>query len=153
MHESFEVSCTACGHTETVGPTAMLDWLRRARRIRADVEHEPELLAELFRAASAKLACPECGAVGLVARPVASENDEAWGVARQCAACGRPIDRERLEALPEATLCVACQARDDRGESPDAPEYCPKCGSIMVTRQTRSPGVTRYVVACPKCGR
>jgi RNA polymerase-binding transcription factor DksA len=153
MQEALEITCPTCRHTAVVGPLAIVDWLRRERRIRGDVEHEPEMIAELFRASADRLRCPQCAAVGLVARTVEAENDEAWGMARPCAVCGRPIDRERLEALPAATLCVACQSRDDRGESPDAPEYCPKCGSAMVVRQTRTPGVTRYVVACPQCGR
>ncbi len=153
MSDRSTLSCPSCQHTEVCGPTAMLDWLRRARAIRLDVEHEPELVAELFRATAAKFRCRQCGATGLVAQPAEPEDDETWGMARKCAACGRPIPPERLEALPTTTLCVACQSQDDRGQAADAPEYCPRCGNVMVVRQSRTPGVTRYVVACPKCGR
>ena len=153
FNSQAELACRSCGYTSVCGPGAMLDWLRKAKMVRRGVEPEPDLLAELLRAAAPKLHCPQCGAAGLVVRPVAVENDEEWGMARACDACGRPIARDRLEVVPDATMCVDCQARADRGESATVAEYCPRCGNLMVVRQSRTAGVTRYVQACPKCHR
>jgi predicted RNA-binding Zn-ribbon protein involved in translation (DUF1610 family) len=129
----------------------MLDWLRSAKMARRGVEPEPDLIGELFRAASPKFKCPGCGAVGLAIRAIEEENDEAWQMARACQACGRPIARERLEAVPDAELCVACQAAADRRPAQGPLEYCPRCGNLMTLRLSRSTGLARYVVACPKC--
>lgn len=131
----------------------MLDWLRRANMVRRDVEPKLDLLGELFRISVAKYTCPKCGAADLEVTPVPEENDEDWGMARACEVCGRGIARERLEVFPSTKLCVECQSRADRGELTGAAEYCPRCGNLMVVRQTRSTGITRYVTACPKCRR
>jgi predicted RNA-binding Zn-ribbon protein involved in translation (DUF1610 family) len=129
----------------------MLDWLRRAGMARRDVEPDPELLGELLPVAAPKLSCPDCGAVGLVVRELALDNDEDWGMPRACRTCGKPIGRERLAALPNAQECVACQGRTDRGGDSGPAEYCPRCGNVMTLRQGGTAGVTRYVMACPKC--
>jgi DNA-directed RNA polymerase subunit M/transcription elongation factor TFIIS len=131
----------------------MIDWLRQAKMVRADVQPEADLLPELLRAALPKLACPRCGAAGLVIRPVAEENDEDWGMARACEECGRPIASERLEVFPDARLCVACQANVDQGGLSGPAEYCPRCGNLMTVRPTRTAGITRYAPACSKCRR
>jgi hypothetical protein len=153
MNETAEVVCRRCQRAEVCGPAAMLDWLRRVRMVRRDAAPEPDLLGELFRAAAAKLVCPRCGAVGLAVRAAAEEDEEAWGMARRCEACGQAIARERLQALPGARLCARCQSREDRGELNEPPEYCPKCGGAMVVRPTRGAGVTRYEMVCPSCRR
>jgi RNA polymerase-binding transcription factor DksA len=72
-------------------------------------------------------------------------------MARACQVCRRPIARARLEAFPDATLCVDCQGKAERGENSGPAEYCPRCGNVMRLKQTRSSGVTRYVLACPQC--
>jgi DNA-directed RNA polymerase subunit M/transcription elongation factor TFIIS len=131
----------------------MLDWLRQIKMVRHGAEPELDLLVELFRAALPKFTCPRCGATGLVVRPVAEENDEDWGMARACEECGRPIANERLEIFPDARLCVTCQASADQGGSTGPGEYCPRCGNLMAVRQTRTAGITRYMLACPKCRR
>lgn len=151
MSDLAELACPRCRHVSVCGPASMIDWLRRVKMVRRGAEPEPDLLGELFRSAAAKFTCPECGTLGLVVRAVAEENDEEWGMARACEACGRPIARERLEVFPDSTLCVECQSRADRGEMTGAKEYCPRCGNLMVVRQVRGSGVTRYVTACPKC--
>jgi DNA-directed RNA polymerase subunit M/transcription elongation factor TFIIS len=151
MSDLAELACPRCAFASVCGPSSMLDWLRQVKMVRRDVQPEPELLGELFRSAAAKFTCPECGMLGLVVRPAPEENDEEWGMARACEDCGRPVARQRLEVFPDAKLCVECQARSDRGETTGAKEYCPRCGNLMVVRKTRGPGVTRYVLACPKC--
>jgi predicted RNA-binding Zn-ribbon protein involved in translation (DUF1610 family) len=128
----------------------MVEWLRRVKTARQGVAPEPEVLAELFRAAAARFACPECGAVGLSVGEADEGDDEAWGMARKCEACGRPIARKRLEVVPEARLCVECQRKADAGESLAPAEFCPRCGSVMTMRASRR-GVTRYVMVCLKC--
>lgn len=131
----------------------MLAWLRQARRVRRDAEPELELIGELFRIAAPHFVCPECQSTGLQVRPAPQENDEDWGMARSCEGCGKPIPRERLEIFPNTRLCVACQSSDDRGVPGGVPEYCPRCGNVMAMKQTRTAGVTRYVMACPQCRR
>lgn len=147
-----ELACPQCRWSSICGPAAMLDWLRSVRMARRDAAPEEDLIGELFRAAAAKFTCPKCAHVGLVVRPAPEDNnDEDWGMARACQACGRPIARERLEAFPDATVCVACQTQAERGEDTGQAEYCPRCGNVMRLRQTRTSGVTRYVSACPQC--
>jgi hypothetical protein len=131
----------------------MIDWLHRARRVRRDVEPDPDILAELFRVSAASFRCPQCGATGLVIGAAPADDDEAWGMARKCDSCCQPIAPERLEALPDARLCAACQAGDERGQPPGPVEYCARCGSVMVVRPSRGPGVTRYTLVCPDCRR
>jgi DNA-directed RNA polymerase subunit M/transcription elongation factor TFIIS len=156
MPDIADLSCSDCPYTTVCGPVAMLDWLRRVRMVRNDVAPEPELLGELFRSAADKFHCPRCGTHGMIVGSVHQEdeeNDEAWGMARRCDDCGEAISSERLQALPESRRCAACQARDERGEASGPQEYCPKCGSIMVVRQTRGAGLTRYQLICPSCRR
>jgi hypothetical protein len=129
----------------------MIDWLRRAGMLRPRIEPEMELIGELFRVAAPRFACPDCGAMGLFVRAPREEDDEEWGMARQCEICKRPIARERLEALPDTRLCIDCQARSDRGKDSAAAEYCPRCGTPMVVRPTRGAGITRYQLTCPAC--
>jgi DNA-directed RNA polymerase subunit M/transcription elongation factor TFIIS len=146
-----ELTCTGCGYTSVCSAATMLVWLRQVKMVRRDVGPEPELIEELFRAAAPKFKCPECGMIGLLVRTAPAENDEDWGLARACQECGRPIARERLEIFPDARLCVTCQAGEDRGETTGPAEYCPRCGNLMMVRQTRGAGITRYALACPKC--
>jgi predicted RNA-binding Zn-ribbon protein involved in translation (DUF1610 family) len=131
----------------------MIRWLRAAGKVRVGREPDPELLDELFRSTAVQFECPGCGKSGLVARPSAGD-DADWPEMRPCTACGRTIAPERLEAIPDATLCAACQQREESGEGPVEVEYCPKCGSPMSLRLSRSPGVSRYVMVCtgnPPC--
>jgi hypothetical protein len=127
----------------------MAHWLQRLGKIRAARKPEPEILAELFRAAAGQFTCPECGHIGLFVAPD-EEDDGQWPGPRPCSICGKPIPQERLEAVPDATLCMACQARDESGSPPGEVEYCPKCGSPMEIRLGRSPGISRYVMTCTK---
>lgn len=150
MYESAKLECPNCRWHTVCGPSQMLDWLRKVKMVRRDAAPEPELLPELFRAAAARFACPQCNGLGLAIGAAADESDEAWGMARKCESCGRPIARERLEIFPDTRLCVECQATSDRGDAPSDVEYCPRCGSIMTIRQSRR-GLTRYVMSCPNC--
>jgi RNA polymerase-binding transcription factor DksA len=77
-----------------------------------------------------------------------------WEQVVVCEICREPIPRERLEIKPNATRCVACQDAADRGRSFVEPDYCPKCGSLLELRVSRSGGITRYKLWCtgiPSC--
>ena len=131
----------------------MLRWLHRAGMMRRAKEPDEAMIAELFAQTAGRFSCPQCGRAGLIVEDAGDDGgDEAWGMARRCAGCGRPIPPERLEVFPAATHCAACQSSVD---SPDAdePDYCARCGSIMTLRATRTGGVQRYAMTCPQCGR
>ena len=70
---------------------------------------------------------------------------------RTCQGCGQPIAAERLEVFPDATHCTACAAAGIQGGD-DEREFCPRCGGLMVTRQSTAGGITRYVMSCSDCG-
>jgi hypothetical protein len=133
----------------------MAHWLQQAGKIRAGRKPEPDILAELFRSSAGQFTCPECGHIGLMVALDEEDNGD-WPGPRPCSDCGRPIPAERLEAVPGTTLCSACQQRDESGGPPAQVEYCPKCGAPMELRLTRTPGISRYVMACtasPPCRR
>ncbi|MHC4403864.1 MAG: TraR/DksA family transcriptional regulator [Planctomycetota bacterium] len=150
-----DLRCRRCSWAEVCGPEANAGWLRKAGKLRAGVDPEPEVMVEVLRAAAGKLACPECGHVGLAALP-AEEDRLDWSEPQTCASCGRPIPAERLEALPEATLCAACRQDEELGRAKTEIDYCPRCGAPMQLRPTAAGGVTRYVLTCtgvPPCRR
>lgn len=142
----LELRCGACSWTELCGPDAMAAWLRKARKLRADSEPELEIMVELLPAAAPRLACPQCGQLGLTASPAA--DDAEWPEPALCESCSKPIPPERLEAVPDATLCAVCQEQEELGQAETDTEYCPKCGAPMEVRLSRSPGLARYVSVC-----
>jgi hypothetical protein len=152
MPEPMELLCTACGWSVSCGPTAMLERLRAVQMLRPGAAPDPELLPQLFIAAAAKSTCPDCGRMGLAAIRETQSDDE-WPGARPCEGCGEPIGQERLLALPGARRCARCQQADESGQSSGAADYCPRCGSIMQLKPTRSAGLTRYALFCPACRR
>jgi len=149
----LELRCARCGWTLSCGPWEMVTRLTAAGKLKRGNPPQQEILSELFRASVGGLSCDECGHVGLMAVAASDDAEGDWQQARTCEACSAPIPAERLELFPDSTLCVVCQGKEDRGESLDAPEYCPRCGSILSTRTTRGRGVTRWEVYCPACGR
>lgn len=124
----------------------MVRWLLKIRKIRPGREPDLEILTELFHAMAGQLACPECGATGLIIGPADDEAD--WPGERPCAACGKLISAERLEALPNTTLCAACQRAEEEGRPKVEVDYCPRCGAPMTLRPTTTGGVTRYKLVC-----
>ncbi len=108
---------------------------------------------EVLRATAGRLACPECGKVGLAAA-LAADDTADWPGPRPCAACGQPISEERLRVLPSATLCAACQREEELGHPKTETEHCPRCGAPMKLRPAKTGAVTRYVLSCtadPPC--
>lgn len=127
--------------------------LRQAGKLRRAADPDPAEIATLFAATAPQFSCPDCGHFGLfagVATPTAKQSDDDWPEAKLCAGCHRPIPAERLEAVPKAELCAPCQARQERGETDDTPDYCPRCGSVRTLRAVRA-GIVRYAFYCPSC--
>lgn len=151
----FELQCPDCSWTEVCGREGIVRWLLKVRKIRLGREPEIEILEELFQIMAGQFKCPSCSRHGLSVRQV-TEDAFAWPEPTLCEGCSKPIPPERLEALPESTLCAACQRKQESGELAETPEYCPKCGSPMEIRPSRSAGITRYVWVCtgnPPCRR
>ena len=60
--------CSECEYTTVCGLGEIASWLFRLGKLRRDKNPEPELLFELFSAASADFQCPQCGHQGLAVR-------------------------------------------------------------------------------------
>ena len=145
----IELACAACGSTETSDAIGIAQRLLQAGRLRSNTETSYDELRELVLALACKLACSNCGHIGLNGRLFQDET-EGWQEARRCEGCGTPIDAERLEVFPNATLCTSCQRQDEVGRAPSTGEYCPVCGSPMVVRPSTGRGVHRYLLICSK---
>jgi DNA-directed RNA polymerase subunit M/transcription elongation factor TFIIS len=143
----IDLNCPHCGWSQLHGPAEIVQRLRTAGLLRSNSDATRDELIELLGGVADRLTCPDCGKRGLVAAS-AKDEDADWPAARRCESCGRPIPVERLEAVPAATLCAACQSGVEQGAVMGETEFCPRCGSPMVLRQTRSGGITRYVMAC-----
>lgn len=110
------------------------------------------MILELLSAAATQLVCPDCEAVGL-SYDLTDEAD-GWQDAVLCEVCRKPIPPERLDAMPSARRCVSCQNQRESGVEAETPDFCPKCGSVLVVRVSRGAGVTRYKSFCtgdPPC--
>lgn len=146
----IDLRCSSCGWELEHNRAAVDARLRAAGLLKRNAHPSLEELRELLFGVAKRLPCPECGHVGLEARD-APEVEADWPGAVRCRQCKALIPPERLEIFPNATLCVTCQRGDERGVSPDEPEYCPHCGTPMVVRPTRGAGIRRYVQVCPSC--
>lgn len=146
-------NCQHCDWEERTGTSGLASKLRLAGLLKREDERDLAVLLELAAGARARIACPECGSLGLSAK--ALDEEDEWGTpVKKCAACAATIPPERVELFPAAELCAACQKRIDAGGSPDAhDDFCPHCGTRMVVRQKRSSGLTRYEQVCPACKR
>ena len=112
-----------------------------------------EVMVQLMPVATAQFCCEACDHTGLDFECVDDEwNDEAWGQLRACERCGGVIPAERVELFPAVKLCVACQRAEEQGE-PDQAEYCPRCGTVMVTKLRSGAGIAGYRLFCPECKR
>lgn len=147
----FELQCPACGRRELLDNEVAVARLRSIGKLRRTSKPEFELVAELLNASAGALTCTDCGHVGLNAQT--AEIGDDWPAARLCSVCGKAIPPERLELLPDATRCAACQQSHEAGGDLEQPEYCPRCGAIMVLRQARGSGLARYEMVCGECRR
>ena len=146
-----ELVCTHCSNIEMCGPTQMLVRLRQLGMFKRAADPPLDEVLQIFVSSAARMQCDRCQAVGMIAREMQAVEDD-WGEPRCCAGCSKPIDAERLEVFPETTHCARCQSEEESGGSSE-PEYCPRCGAILIVRQQSGSGVTRYAMFCPECRR
>ncbi len=144
----LQLHCPACGERERCRVEEIPQRLSRLDMLRRADPADRELWIELLRSASARLECPTCGRMGLQVRQVDTSGQDEWE--RQCAGCGAVIPEERVELFPDVTHCARCQAALESGTDGVDDEYCPRCGSILSLKTTRS-GVSRYVLHCTAC--
>jgi hypothetical protein len=151
----IEIRCANCRFATMFDAAAVAGWLQAAGRLHRHSEATTGELRELALALAPQIPCTGCGELRLAAAVVGDDSDD-WPMARRCEDCGQLISPERVEVFPDTRVCTSCQSRDEQGCSPDAPEYCPHCGSPMVVRQSRGSGIRRYVMECsgnPPCRR
>ncbi|NUQ64024.1 MAG: TraR/DksA C4-type zinc finger protein [Pirellulales bacterium] len=151
--EYLELSCPDCSWSEVCGPAGVARWLRAAKKVRTGREPQYDIMVALLLGTAGQLTCPRCGRTGLAAGP--PRDDVLWADNTTCQSCSRPIPRERLEAVPGTRLCAACRQAEESGGAGEV-EYCPRCGSPMELRLSRSAGISRYVMECtasPPCRR
>lgn len=147
----FELKCRQCQWRLQIGVGDLLTRLRASGKMRRSDEPDVALLVELAKTATKSWCCEKCEHQGLAFREV-QDNPDDWNDARACEACGQLIPPERVELYPDSTLCAGCQRKVESGQSPAA-EYCPRCGSILQLRPTKSAGISRYAMYCASCRR
>ena len=155
MDSLVELSCGACSWHALVGPEGIERHLRAAGMLKRD-RPDRATLDELLHGAAPTLKCPDCGTPGLRVRPQVDNEDwdDDWQDAVSCDICRKPIPPERLEAAPGATRCVTCQQAAESGRLADEPEYCARCGALLVLRVSSGADTTRYKLFCtgiPPC--
>lgn len=152
---AFNLTCPECGWRTICGEVETARRLRTLGLLKRAANPPEELLSELLLSNVAQLSCDQCQAVGLaVTDPEVDEEFGDWQQAVVCEVCRKPIPPERVEVFPDARRCVDCQNVADRGEEPDEPEFCEKCGSLVELRVSRGGGITRYKRFCtgsPPC--
>ncbi|HEX6962466.1 MAG TPA: TraR/DksA C4-type zinc finger protein [Lacipirellula sp.] len=152
---SVQVECGDCGWWTLCGEVEITRRLRKLGLFRRATDPPEELVREVVATHGLRLTCDRCGATRLRVQLDADEADRGeWEQVAVCEICREPIPPERLDFNPNATRCVACQDAADRGRSFVEPDYCPKCGSLLELRASRSGGITRYKLWCtgqPPC--
>ena len=142
---SIQWQCRECGAGGEWRADELAGRLYRLGILRRDADADAELIRELRTVAADRLTCPGCEARGLTLDDAPIED---WHDGVLCEICRSPIPNERLEALPGARRCAACQSNAEQGRDSGEAEYCPKCGSLMVLRLSRSGGIARYKLVC-----
>jgi RNA polymerase-binding transcription factor DksA len=155
---SSELVCGNCGWRTVCGRDNAIGRLRLIGLLRRDPDPDEEVLRELFTESAPRMTCPLCKETRLHAAEhdasAAEDDDFGWQAAVLCEICREPIDPERVEALPSTKRCVRCQGLDEAGVSFEEPDYCPRCGSLIEVRASRTSGITRYRRFCtgqPPC--
>ena len=149
----MEFLCRACSWRETCGPQEMTEKLRSLGFLRREKKPDAATVRELLTGAGPRLCCPDCGEEGLVIQPVREEDDE-WQDAVLCDVCRKPIPPERLEAIPGTRRCTACQEDNEAGRFKEEPDFCPRCGALLVLKMSSGRGTTRFKMFCtgsPPC--
>jgi len=147
--------CPQCGWQTTCGEVEIARRLRVLGLLKREAKPAEDLVRELLIANARRLACDQCQTAGLVfSEPEKPEDSGDWQQAIVCEVCKQPIPPERVEVFPDAKRCVGCQDVADRGEEPEEPEFCEKCGSLVELRVSHAGGMTRYKRFCtgsPSC--
>ena len=147
-----QLNCSNCGHTTLCGSGEMVHRLRGIGKLKRNRKPDMELILELFSTSVDQFACSECGTIGLTASAADDFfDDEQWGESRKCEICGQSIAAERLEVFPDTRVCISCKQTDESGDTAEEPEYCPRCGALMVLRTSTTAGVVRYEMRCSEC--
>ncbi|MBI84710.1 MAG: hypothetical protein CMJ81_16070 [Planctomycetaceae bacterium] len=148
-----ELNCPSCRHTEILAIGGVVRRLTSLGMLRRNHDVEWDVLWELLKSSLGNLKCTACNHSGLTLSVGDKLDDEAWGAPRHCDGCDRPIDPERLNVLPDVRLCSTCQQRNEQGDTPqEEPEFCQRCGALLLLKPSRGPGITRYEYRCPECG-
>ena len=148
-----ELNCPGCQHTEVLAAGGIVRRLASHRMLRRNRDVVWDVLLELLRSSLHNLKCTACDHIGLTLSLADELDDEAWGIPRHCDSCGQPIDPERLEVFPDMRLCSTCQQSNEQGDTPhDEPQFCQRCGALLLLKPSRGPGITRYEYRCSECG-
>jgi DNA-directed RNA polymerase subunit RPC12/RpoP len=143
--------CPYCSWKEEGTVKELESRLRGLGLLKREEDVDLPLLLELARMKKPDLRCPSCRKPGFTAEAV-DANDDAWGAGKPCANCGTLIPAERLELYPDQDLCAKCQGKIEAGEQLSGDDYCPRCGTPIVMKQTGQ-GINRYKQVCPSCRR
>ncbi len=146
------LACPACSWQAICGDEEIDIHLRGAGMLRRQAKTDHETLEQLLAGAGPRLTCPECGHRGLTAETVTEE--DLWQDAVLCEICRQPIPPERLEAIPGTRRCTSCQNDSEHGRLAEEPEFCPRCGAVLVLRMSKKGGTTRFRLFCtgsPPC--
>lgn len=147
-----ELNCPSCQHTEILATGGIVQRLSSHGMLRRNHDVEWEVLWELLRSSLDNLKCTACGHTGLTLSLSNELDDDEWGSPRQCDSCGQVIDPERLEIFPDMRLCLPCQQSNERGDVPEEdPQFCRRCGALLILKPSRGPGITRYEYRCSEC--
>lgn len=148
------LTCEYCGWQTICGVDEIARRLRTLGLLKRAAEPPEELVLELLLSNAGQLKCDACELAGLQVAGSPQEDEGDWQQAVVCEVCRQPIPPERVEIFPDARRCVGCQDIADRGEEPEEPEFCEKCGSLVELRVSRAGGLTRYKRFCtgsPSC--
>ena len=153
--QQVTLGCPQCHWQATCNQAEVEHRLRGLGLLRRAPHPPGELVVELLHANLSRLSCDSCGNAGIVLSPPEDDSTgDDWQQATVCEVCKKPIPTERVEVFPNVRRCVDCQGVADRGEEPDEPDFCPKCGSLVELRVSQGAGITRYKRFCtgsPPC--
>jgi DNA-directed RNA polymerase subunit M/transcription elongation factor TFIIS len=150
---SLYLQCSSCDRVEYCDVDNLLRKLRSVQMLRRNVEPDEELIRELIAQAADRLPCPKCDSHGVSISDNDPFDDDAWGDPKKCERCSAKIPPERLEVFPDTKLCMKCQSGEERGESSDEPDFCPRCGDVLQMKRRTGGGLAGYRMVCPSCTR
>src|SRR5687767_12996952 len=127
----LELQCPQCGEVAICDTDAMVRRLLGLGMLRRNPNPDALEVRELLKAVAGRLACENCGSLGLQIAAHAADDPLLFSA---CELCGKDIGRERLAIFPEAKRCMACQRMEEQGGAQREAEYCPRCGAPLALR-------------------